>query len=84
MISMMLLQCSMLTGRTRSVVRLKHTIPSSAASGEIETVGRARLLMDGEMSRGSDGEDDEGRADEFAEDGEKIDINVMRRACIVV
>lgn len=81
---MMSLQCSTLTGRTRCVVRLKHTIPSSSASGEIETVGRARLLMDGEMSIDSDREDDEGRADEIAEDGERrIDINVMR-ACIVV
>ena len=82
---MMSLQCSTLTGRTRSVVRLKHAIPSSSASGDIKTVGRARLLMDGEMSRGSEREDDEGGADEIAEDGERrIDINIMRRACIVV
>ena len=83
---MMALQCAMLTGRTRWVVRLKHAIPSSGStSGEIETVGRARLLMDGEMSRVSDREDDEGRADEIAEDGERrTDINIMKRACIVV
>ena len=78
------LQSSTSTGWTRSVVRLKHIIPSSG-SGLVGTVGRARLLMDGEMSKGSDREDDEGRADGIAEDGDRrIDINAVWRVCIVV
>lgn len=78
------LQSETSTGRTCSVVRLKHAIPSSA-SGDIATAGRARLLVDGEMRKGSDREDDEGRADGIAEDGKRrIDVNAMRRACIIV
>lgn len=77
------LQSETSTGRTRGVVRLKHTIPSSA-SGDIATVGRARSLVDGGIREGSDGEDDEGIAEGIAEDEERIDVNVMRRACIIM
>ena len=81
---MTLSQSETLTGWTFSVVRLKHAIPSSG-SGYIATVGRARLLVGGEMRKGSDREDDEGEADGIAEDGKRrIDVNVTRRACIVV
>ena len=77
------LQLSTSTGWTLSVVRLKHTIPSG--SGLVEMVGRARLLMGGEMSNGSDREDDEGRADRIAEDRDnRIDIDAIRRVCIIV
>ena len=78
------LQLSTSTGWTLSVVRLKHTIPSPG-SGLVERVGMARFLMDGEMSNGSGREDDEGGADGIAEDGgRRIDINAIRRVCIVV
>ncbi len=81
---MMSLQSETSTGWTLAVVRLKHIIPSSA-SGGMPTVGRTRLLVDGEMRRGSDREDDEGRADGITEDEKReIDVNVIRRACIVV
>ena len=41
--------------------------------------------MDGEMRRGSDMGDNEGRADGIAEDAKReIDVSVTRRACIVV
>ena len=72
------------TERTFSSVRLKHFIPS-LASGAIATVGRVRLLVDGEKRKGLDREDEEGRADGIAEDGKiRIDVNVERRACIFV
>ena len=76
------LQLSTSTGWTLSVVRLKHTIPSG--SGLVEMIGRARLLMDGEMSKGSEREDDEGRADGIAEDGDRrINVNAIRRVCML-
>ena len=79
------LQLSRSTGWTLSVVRLKHIIPSSG-SVLVERIGRARLLIiDGEMSKGSGREDDEGRADGLAEERDRrIDINTIRRVCIVV
>ena len=84
MSSMTSLQSETSTGRTLPVVRLKHTIPSSGSGGNA-TVGRARFLVRGEIRKGSDREDDEGGADGIAEDGKRrIDVNVMRRACIVV
>lgn len=63
---MMSSQSETSTGWTLSVVRLKHAIPSPA-SGATATFGRARLTVDGEVRRGSERDDEEGRADGIAE-----------------
>lgn len=81
---MMSLQSEMSTGWTLPVVRLKHIIPSSGP-GIIATLGRAGLTADGEVRRGSERDDEEGRADRIAEnENSKIDAKDIASACIIM
>ena len=81
---MISLQSETSTGKTFSVLVLKHMIPSSA-SGAATTLGRVRLTVDGKMRRGSDREDDEGRAKGVTEcEKSNIDVSAISIARIIV
>ena len=72
------------TGRTLSVVRLKQIIPSSG-SGAAATLERAGLMVDGEVRRSSERDDEEGRADGIAENEKsRIDAKAIGSACIIM
>ena len=84
MSSITLSQSEMSTGRTMSVVRLKHSIPSSGP-GTTATLGRTGLTVDGEVRRGSERDEEEGRADGIAKNEKsRIDAKAIGSACIIM